>query len=73
MYEFTENLGPDKKTVEVYPGSPSSLAEAIDLVGVARINPGSWLTPFWIHEVTPEEFAFLTEYFAQWDINIRYL
>lgn len=46
---------------------------SIDLFGIDRVDPGSWMTPVVIVNLTDEEAAFAKEYFEELDfsVNIR--
>lgn len=59
--------------VIVFPGSMGVVQHSIDLFGIDRVDPGSWMTPVVIVNLTDEEAAFAKEYFEELDfsVNIR--
>lgn len=58
-------------TIKLWPGSMGLVKEAIDLFGLDRVRPGSWLTPVYVTDITADEVAFAKEFFTEIDISVE--
>lgn len=49
------------------------VAVAVYLFGAEKVNPGSWVTPVWVEDITDEEVELAIEFFAVYhpDISVE--
>ncbi len=56
--------------ISIAPGDMGVVRLAIDLFGVGRVNPGTWLTPVWVTDLTSDEVSFAKEFFAEYGLRV---
>lgn len=56
----------------IVPGSMYVVEEAMYLFGVHRVNPGHWMSPVRLFDLTEEEAEFAVEYFKELQKEVRY-
>ena len=61
------------RNIKLTPGSMGTVALAIDLFGLKRVNPGDWTTPVWITNLSVDEIEFAKEFFAEYNILVEEL
>lgn len=57
--------------IALTPGSMGTVGLAIDLFGISRIDPGTWLGPVFVHDVEDDEFAPAAELLAEAGIQVQ--
>ncbi len=52
------------------PGSMGIVKQAIDLFGIERVEPGHWMSPVWVNDLSEDEIKFAKEFFAELKIEV---
>lgn len=57
--------------ISIGPTSMRVVKDAIDLFGIDRVNPGEWLGPVYVNDLSYEEVAFAIEFFDELGIAVK--